>query len=163
MVKNRSGSMGGISIEQLLRDNDDVTVQDHVEFLMDELRIKEEECADGDDYYDEDEEDCTNIVGKGLHKPTFNNSFDENDRRYGNEAELKYRSSAAAIIVVVPPATARIPAPSTGGAPTSTGMPPMEAYSSNTMDTADTTGCDTAVFDLTTTDTEDKDIASPMT
>ncbi len=80
VVKNRSGSLGSISMEQLLRDNDDATIQDHVEFLMDELRIQEEECGDDDDYYDEDEEDCTTIVGKGLHGPTFDNSFDENDR-----------------------------------------------------------------------------------
>ncbi|KAL8917202.1 MAG: hypothetical protein Q9208_008104 [Pyrenodesmia sp. 3 TL-2023] len=161
--------MGGMSMKQLFRGNAEVAGKDYVELFLEQLpddgSAGEDEDSDQFDC-DDDKEDCTTIVGNGLHGPIFDNSYDEFNREYGNQAELNYQFSAAAIIVIVPPASARLSAPSTGGA-SSTGRPPVEAYSGKTMGdistfASNTTGGDTAVFDLTS-DAEDQDQASLTT
>ncbi|KAL8743108.1 MAG: hypothetical protein Q9184_008153 [Pyrenodesmia sp. 2 TL-2023] len=161
IIRNRSKRTGGISMKQLLQDDDDHADGDHVELLMDKLREEEE---NGDPHAEGT--DRATIVGKELHAPTFDKNYDEDDIEYGNQAELNYQFSAAAIIVVVPPASDRISAPATGGALNS-GRPPLKAHSDNTMGgtstvAANTSGGDAAVSNLTA-GTEGEDQASTTT
>ncbi|KAL8720030.1 MAG: hypothetical protein Q9225_003046 [Loekoesia sp. 1 TL-2023] len=145
IIKNKSENMGGMSKQELMEGTYGEREGDHVELFLEDL----DKLPNEDYEYDgPDEEEYRTIVGTRLHGPTFDPDEDEFNE-YGNQAELNYQFSAAAIIVVVPPSSGRLSPPTTGDS-LSVGGPPLEAYTGQTLDTlrplADSPGGDTATF-----------------
>ncbi|KAL8646223.1 MAG: hypothetical protein Q9210_006258 [Variospora velana] len=149
IMKNRSGKMGGMSMRKLMNDTHDADQGDHVENYLQQLEKKSAIVnEDRDRYYYGDRQEFTTNVGTGLHGPTFV-LHEEESGEYGNQAELDYHFSAAAIIVVVPPSGARVAPPVTGGA-LDDGKPPLQVPSSQLLDMSmsfsDTSSEDAATF-----------------
>lgn len=104
IIENRSDSTGGMSMKELFSRNIDFAGRDHVQSFLEELRYKartdveegEGEEEDNVFCYDE-EEDCTTIVGTGLHGPTFDPDYDEESKEV-SQAQLEHSNLASKLI-----------------------------------------------------------------
>ncbi|KAI4130889.1 MAG: hypothetical protein LQ338_001486 [Usnochroma carphineum] len=179
VIKNRSNRMGGMSVEKLLKGTPGVKKGDRVELFLEHLDKYTEKAEHKqpyerpdftsvvgtalhgptfDDYYEEEsDEPVTNAwPHQKISKIVWMNDplhqdFAHAGLAYGNQAELNYQFSAAAIIVVVPPSSDRISPPATSGA-LNVGRPPLEAYSTPSSEPPryfpDNPGGDTAAFSV---------------
>ncbi|KAL9129394.1 MAG: hypothetical protein Q9175_007307 [Cornicularia normoerica] len=100
-IQEPEGTLSRINLSgKPRRDNDEIEMDDDFD----------EDLEEGTYYYDnpghpfsiDDQEENTTIVGTKLHGPTFDGDYEESSEEYGNNAELNYQFSFAAILVVVP-------------------------------------------------------------